>query len=524
MILIYERHKNWYEIMVLFLAVAYSQRKEDTFFFNGAKVAAFIKEKRNVEFTRNAVNDCINRMCKENYVKLVDRQQLTKKNVITIEEYYRTDNIYAEADLTAINEDLKQYWYGPMKDWLANPYELMQLWFEYSTKYNSLEIEPKKSSTTATENKPKETSEKDIETDPKQLKAAKELESKVNRRCLDILEENNAYISKQIASTDTYIPEKYIVSYLEEGKLRATNGALCSTKNPEKHKNDTERQKLLEPYLGKGYEEFDINACVPRVQRDLLNDTPAPFYRYDNEGNILLKSNGKPVADDIYERVYNRAGFNQIRDIHEIINSVWEEITGKPKEKDEEDMTVRKVIKNLTLPLFMREGSYGYSTLKYHDWIKSNTNAPRNKMSKTYLCLEYLFDMPIKVIMKKWKNAMHEELAHPEIGITQFLRADIFFYESNLEIIMVNTFNKMGIRCLNVYDGFYFPKGTVTPELFEQVYVQSLNYLKQLIKDYNEPVENRLKKAKIVSFKEKDYEMPSKERIEELRKKLPVAS
>lgn len=521
MILDLIRQENWYEIMVLFLAVAYSQRKERTFFFNGESVAKFITEKKNIECSRWAVNACVKRMCEENYVKLIDRQQLSKKKTLTLEEYYKTNNIYAHADLNAINEDLKQYWYGPGIDWLANSYELMKMWFEFSNKYGIIAAKIKETSENTKESEPNQEAENTIETDPKKLKAEAELESMVNRRCLEILNENNIYISKQLANSKTYIPKNYYVSYLEEGKLRASNGALCSTKNPENSVGDKEREKLLTPYLGKDFEEFDINCCVPRLQRDLLNDNPTPFYKYDNKGEILLDTQSKPVADDIYERIYNRAGFNQIWDIHENINGIWEEITGEPTDKK---ITIRKIIKDLTLPLFMREGSYGYSTLKYHDWIKSNMTNSRNKMFRKYFCLEILFDLPITVIQKKWKNAMHEELSHPQIGITQFLKADIFFYESNLEIIMVNTFNKMGIRCLNVYDGFYFSKGTVTPELFYEVYTQALNYLKQLMKDYNEPIEKRLKKAKIVAMKEKDYKMPSKPLVEELRKKFQLAA
>ena len=82
---------------------------------------------------------------------------------------------------------------------------------------------------------------------------------------------------------------------------------------------------------------------------------------------------------------------------------------------------------------------------------------------------------------------------------------------------MVNNFNKLGIRCLNVYDGFYFPEGAMTPELFYQVYVQSLKYLKQLMKEFNEPVENRLKRSKIVELTKKDYKMPNIKLIEEYR-------
>ena len=80
--------------------------------------------------------------------------------------------------------------------------------------------------------------------------------------------------------------------------------------------------------------------------------------------------------------------------------------------------------------------------------------------------------MPIYDILSTVRDAMHRVF-----NLDKFYRADIFIFESNLHILMLKLFKDMGIKTINVYDGFYFVKGTMTKEIYNNVYAKATNLL-----------------------------------------------
>ena len=80
--------------------------------------------------------------------------------------------------------------------------------------------------------------------------------------------------------------------------------------------------------------------------------------------------------------------------------------------------------------------------------------------------------MPIYDIFNIVKDAMHEVF-----GLKKFYKANIFIYESNLHILMLKKFKDMGIKTINVYDGFYFIEGTMNQDLYNQIYREATEEL-----------------------------------------------
>ena len=485
MVLKGERYKNWEQVMILFLAAYYMLNKigKKKMFFNATRVSQYLATKQ-IDIDDTNVSRCLVRMTSEKwgncYAKCETKAECKSSKRKKVDSY-KKDNIYSEINIQAINEDLKQYQYGSGKDWLAHPDELKALWYDY-VKFGH--------------NYSKEDMYGDL--------VEKYLESKVNKYILGVLEEVNSNL-----------PEDLKIKYLLEGERRETN-ALNSTINPDNHKKgtkksaDTGRYELLKPYIGEDFEYYDVNASIFRLHKDLVNDSIAPFYKTDEQGNILYKEeDGKlfPIADDIYERIFNRTVLKNKVAFKESIVQEWFDITGIYDEK----MTFRKIVKNLTMPTYMREGTYANAAHQYNNvwdqavWCNAQHQLPKEDL-KTYYkykLLEEKCGYNIWAIRYMWLVAMHEELAHKEMGTTTFLREQIFIYETNLHILMLKKFQDLGIKTANCYDGFYFPKGTVKPEDFYKVYCECLTELKELMNKFSEPVEAKLKPRKL---KDVDYE------------------
>ena len=66
---------------------------------------------------------------------------------------------------------------------------------------------------------------------------------------------------------------------------------------------------------------------------------------------------------------------------------------------------------------------------------------------------------------------------HAVFNLTHFYKGEIFIYESNLHILMLQKFKELGIKTINVYDGFYFKKNTMSQELYDSVYTQAVHQL-----------------------------------------------
>ncbi len=501
------RYKNWASVMELFLAVSYAKLNEynDKIYFNSYRVSDYLATK-NVYIEPKNVSRCLATMVRNNHMKVLYKENKAPKIVTKRESKqfnikklrYLESNVYGEIDLKAINEELKIYQYGSRMDMLANPQALYSLWVDYAKFCKAVK-----------------------EGFRNEIKIESALKSKVNLFCLDLLEDVNTKLPMPVSP----LPEKpkakdkgMQITYLREGKLRGTN-PVCPTINPENYDpeednhNDTERKDSLIPYLGENYEHIDVNASIIRLHKDLVNDTITPFYKYDDAGNIIFVTdddgNIKPVDDDIYERIYNRTPLKDKLPFRKKITQEWFEITGKKDKK----ISVRKLIKKLTLPTYMREWTYGNAAGKYNnEWGNlvwsgyEDSLAPEDlKTYRLYECLEKLFGYSIYAIRYMWLKAMHDELAHQDMGCTNFLQSEIFIYETNLHILMLKQFQDMGIKVINVYDCFYFPKGAIDHQLFFQIYCECLTQLKDLMRQNAEPVEDKLDVWTPKDFNADDY-------------------
>ena len=67
---------------------------------------------------------------------------------------------------------------------------------------------------------------------------------------------------------------------------------------------------------------------------------------------------------------------------------------------------------------------------------------------------------------------------HRTLNTNKFIGADIFIHESNLHILMREKFLSRAIRCINIYDGFYFENNIITDTEFYDVYNRSILELK----------------------------------------------
>ena len=258
-------------------------------------------------------------------------------------------------------------------------------------------------------------------------------EERKAKKLKKLYKENKYYVDLLQEVNNTSIP----LHYLEDNKKRLVN-VLCATRNPE-NSDSSSRTYILSKYFGStDIIEIDTNASIYRLSYALGN---------------------KKCADskiDMYKLIFDACNFNL-----------------------EWTKEFRYNFKYILMPIYMRESSIKFRSLTYEskkDW-KWFSSKSEEKELKFYKYLEQELDMPIYDILVIIKDAMHKIF-----NLDKFYRADIFIYESNLHILMLKIFKDMRIKTINVYDGFYFIRGTMTPELYNKVYEQATN---QLLKNYN---------------------------------------
>lgn len=240
--------------------------------------------------------------------------------------------------------------------------------------------------------------------------------------------ENKNYLELLNKVNNNIIP----MSYLNENKKRLTS-PLCVTKNPENpgHELDKVRMNMLHKFFNtdKNIVEFDTNASIYRLSYALGNNTLANH------------------IDDMYELVYRECKFKHSWSKHMRIN-----------------------FKKLLMPIYMLERSIGYKCIEFEKHSKWKYFISK-EVEKDYKFYKYFVDnlnLDLKTILITVRDAMHKVF-----NLKKFYQADIFIHESNLHIIMLNMFNEMGIKTINVYDGFYFIEGTMTQQLYDDIYDKS---------------------------------------------------
>lgn len=252
-------------------------------------------------------------------------------------------------------------------------------------------------------------------------------------RKLQRLQEENKYFLNLLDEVNNPIFPLY---YLNDGKKRLVN-IICNTRNPE-NEDTSDRIRVLSKYFGTDdLVEFDTNASIYRLSYILGNkECPDP--------NI-----------DFYKLIFDKCNFD----------IPW-------------TIELRKKFKYLLMPIYMREYSIKYNCLIYN-FRKDREFFSNKQEGETYAFYKKLEDdlsMSLFEIFSVIRDTMHE-IFH----LNKFYKADIFIYESNLHILMLKIFKDMGIKTIDVYDGFYFIRGTMTQELYNKVYKQAAEQLLDLL-------------------------------------------
>ena len=234
-------------------------------------------------------------------------------------------------------------------------------------------------------------------------------------------------------------PERLKSSYLAEGKLREHN-FLCHTLNPEKE----HQMKLLATDLNYRYNvltEFfgteDFIEC----------DTNASIYR------LSYNLNHKELLShdiDIYNEFWKLAGFKV-------------EMTPK----------FREHLKVLCMPIFMSNATKnGYNATLV---LKDPMTLSRSEDNRRLILKELseVLSLDARTILDNLAAAMYKF-----IGTDSFLQEEIFIYESNLHLIILDYCNDNNIQAINVYDGFYFKKEDMTQTKYHEIYDLATQKLK----------------------------------------------
>lgn len=336
-------------------------------------------------------------------------------------KYTTNSNSKWYSNLYSVNQDaLNEYIKNKTNyDVLDNFEEESKVYYEFMTLIKTLYNEKRLS----------EMSEEEKELEIKKI----EKREKRDKEKLDNLKnENKYYLDLLNEVNNDIIP----MNYLNENRKRLTN-ALCVTKNPEipGHENDMVRKKMLSNFFNtdKNIVEFDTNASIYRLSYAL--------------GNNKLANH----TDDIYRLVFNECNFNVY----------WAK-------------TFRTNFKELLMPIYMKEGSIEYTCFEYKKQRRWKYFISK-EMEKRYNFYKYFEDtlqMDLKDILTTVQKAMHKVF-----NMDKFYQSNIFIHESNLHILMLKRFKELNIQTIDVYDGFYFIEGTMTQELYNEIYDDALNSL-----------------------------------------------
>lgn len=275
----------------------------------------------------------------------------------------------------------------------------------------------------------------------------------------DKIEENRYYLDIK-RTLDTDFPE-FTCRYLEEGCLRLTH-EICTTVNPEHTDKINEsnywrsskaRSDMLESMLSsnmKDITEYDVNGSIYRLTYNLNHDKLLPF------------------DTDIYEQIWNNCGFP----------IPW---SGRNREK------FRKAFKLVLMPIYMKPHAIGYTASHWDYLNKYYAGHPRKyqKLNKEDQEIYERFELfttslniDVKTFLEQVRDAMYLTL-----NTKTFIKSDIFTLESNLHILIRRKLLDKGIKCVNVYDGFYVVKSQLSKAEFSWIYDECVQELKTNMKN-----------------------------------------
>ena len=452
MLLKNKHNKTQYWVMYLTMAIAHRHKDEVSFYLNSKRMSGYLATK-GIKISQQKVSKFLSIMVANGYLYFVGAENMAYR--VTEDNKYKVSNLYGLPDLQAMSDDLHQYslkyWKElqlSIEDYIKHPHYLEDTYDRYSAYCDEV----------------REDEERDD-------KLAMLREHPVHQQYEALVAECNAFV------TDDFLT----ICYAGDDKLRASS-KLCPTPNPESHLKDTDdnygdltRFEHLAGYFGTERVGNTIDDTICKQFGIQEIDVKASIYRLTYN---LTHSETLDPSIDLYEQFYYycpslKKGFR------DDVSDVWLEVTGKSETK-----TVRDLVKDLSMPLYMRAGSRKNSCDKYGtEWaiaVECNGKIKPDDRNRyyNYRALEKVFGISIYQIVDEWCFAMRKVL-----GVTRFLQDKIFWYESDLYIAMVKEFRSRGIKTANVYDGFYFKAGTITKEEFYEVYDACLTELKAKIKE-----------------------------------------
>ena len=271
-----------------------------------------------------------------------------------------------------------------------------------------------------------------------EIKSIKQLDKEERARAYF---EKYSWTEKLMKEINETRPERLKSKYLVDGKLREHN-FLCSTLNPEKEHqakidvaNINYRYTVLKDFFGTSdFIECDTNGSIYRLSYNLNHEK-------------LLAHNV-----DIYSEFWRLAGF-----------------------KGQLDKISRDNLKLICMVIFMSNGDKnGYnSTLIYKDDMKLTKSEYIRKIALKDFCS--ITGLEAREFLDVLTAAMYRFLDTEE-----FLEEEIFIHESNLHLLILDYCKEHDIPAVNVYDGFYFIKGTMTQSQYQKLYDQMTLQLKAL--------------------------------------------
>lgn len=244
------------------------------------------------------------------------------------------------------------------------------------------------------------------------------------------------YFLDKLEELNRYYGSRFHWSYLAEHKKRMTN-ILCTTKNPDKHEDSTRYDMLEEIFGTRDVSEFDVKSSIYNVSYGL--------------GQLKMA----PLDTDFYKKIFIEADIDPLP----CTAARWK--------------VIRPFVKQIFMPIYMKPGALkrrcmNYEYLKEHGTDHLNEQDLKMYGIHTKLCKE--FECDLETIVMRLRDAMHKTL-----GLEKFYGKDIFFYESDLHIlVMWHLLFDYGIEVVNVYDGFYYLSEVKDFEkIFEKVYFDS---------------------------------------------------
>lgn len=274
------------------------------------------------------------------------------------------------------------------------------------------------------------------------------------------INENKYYLDIK-HSLDNMFPE-FKCKYLEEGCLRLTH-EICSTVNPEHVEKINENnywrssharidmlQSILQTDI-KNITEYDVNGSIYRLTYNINHDKFLPF------------------SADIYKRILNNCNFKK----------TW------PKDKHD---SFRTAFKQILMPIYMKPYIIGYKASQWEYINKYYAGHPRKyqRLSKleqefyeTYSIFVNALGISVKDFLEAVRSAMYATL-----NAKSFSGSNIFTIESNLHLLIRKKLLDKGIKCVNVYDGFYVVKSQISKAEFNKIYNESLVELKNNMKNH----------------------------------------